>query len=149
MKHNRRNLSILLAVLLIVGLYLMHNQAIMPLVMKAVHTPVFTGDPKLGGQSIAVRDDRTAMASIHCKTFIRQQIPLSRSTTFPKNDYTAWDIGFGRYLIRSYVDIETPDGASQRKNFVCKLRFTGNDENNLRNWTFMGADMSPGSPSGS
>ena len=149
MKYNQRKYALILLILLIVGLYVLHNKAVVPFVMTVVHTRFFTGDPKLGGQSTALRDNMTAMASIHCKALIKQQLPANKSATFPQYDYKAWNIGFGRYLVQSSVDIETADGtASRRKNTLCKIQYTGGGETDPDNWTLIGIDSSSAGKTG-
>ena len=143
MKQSRPKYALLPLVLVMVGLYVLHDKAIVPFVMRIVHTQFFTGDPELGGQATAIRDDMTAMASIHCKTFIKQRLAEHASRTFPANDYKAWNIGFGRYLVQSSVDIETADGASRRQNTLCKIRYTGGDEADSNNWRLIGIDSKP------
>lgn len=141
MKYKQRQYALILLVLFIVGLYVLHNKAVVPFVMTVIHTRFFTGDPKLGGQATAISDNMTAMASIHCKTLIKQQLPANESATFPQYDYKAWNIGFGRYLVQSYVDVETSNGRSQRKNTLCKIKYTGGDEADPGSWTLIGMEF--------
>jgi hypothetical protein len=143
MKHSQRKYALILLVLFIVGLYVLHNKAVVPFVMTVVHTRFFTGDPKLGGQATAIRNNMTAMASIHCKTLLKQQLAANESATFPVYDYKAWNIGFGRYLVQSSIDIETGDGASRRINTLCKIKYTGGDETDPNNWRLIGIDSEP------
>jgi len=149
MKHYQRKYALILLVLFIVGLYVLHDKAVDPFVMTVVHTRFFTGDPKLGGQATAIRDDMTAMASIHCKALIKRQLPANRSATFPENDYKAWNIGFGRYLVQSYTDVETADGVSRRNIILCKIRYAGGDETDPNNWRLIGIDSNPAGDTGS
>jgi|GEM_PF-1643984 len=149
MKYYQRKYALILLVLFIVGLYVLHNKAIVPFVMTVVHTRFFTGDPNLGGQATAIRDNMTAMAAIHCKALIKQQLPANRSATFPEYDYKAWNIGFGRYLVHSHIDVETTDGITQRNIIVCKIQYTGGAETDPDNWRLIGIDSNPAGNTGS
>ena len=140
MKYQQRKYALILLVLFIAGLYALHNKAVVPFIMTVIHTRLFTGDPKLGEQTTAISDNMTAMASIHCKTFLKQQLPANGSATFPHYDYKAWNIGFGRYLVQSYVDVETSTSVFQRQNTLCKIKFTGGDEADPGNWTLIGTE---------
>lgn len=143
MKHYLRKYALILLVLFIVGLYVLHTKAVVPFVMTVIHTRFFTGDPKQGGQATAIRDNMTAMASILCKALIKQQLPAKQSATFPEYDYKAWNIGFGRYLVQSHIDVEIAGSVSQRNIILCKIKYTGGDETDPNNWRLIGIDSNP------
>lgn len=138
-----RKYSIILLLLFVAGLYLFQNKAIIPLVMKAVSSKPFTGNPEEGGQPTEVHNDKTTMASIRCNEYVKENLQAAE-LLFPETDYHTWDIGFGRYMIKSYVDIQPSTGAPSRKNFVCKIEYTGGDIADPDNWSLSGLEILQG-----
>ncbi len=134
----RNKYSLLLLAVYIVALYVILNKAIVPFVLNVLDTEVFTGDPAQSGQVTEVHDNRTAMALLQCNRFVSEKFDEDVNLTFATAGYHSWDIGFGRFLIKSFVDVAAPGEPSVRKNYVCEIRHTGGDLADQGNWELKG-----------
>lgn len=137
-----RKYSLILLVVAIVSAYAFQANVILPFVTKVTGTELFTGKSEQGGQNTAINDDRTAMAFIQCNNRLRESLDGSDSVDFSQQDYTAWNIGFGRYVVKSYFDETDPSGILLRKNYACEIVYVGGDELKADNWTLLGIDYS-------
>ncbi|BCX88138.1 hypothetical protein MIN45_P0506 [Methylomarinovum tepidoasis] len=134
----RNKYSMLLLAIYIVALYVILNKAIVPFVFKTLEADLFTGDPSKSGQVTEVHDNRTAMALLQCNRYVRERFDDEASLTFENKDYHSWDIGFGRFLVKSRVDVSEPGEAMIRKNYVCEIKHTGGDLADQENWKLTG-----------
>ena len=134
----RNQYSMLLLAIYIVALYVILNKAIVPFVFKTLEADLFTGDPSKSGQVTEVHDNRTAMALLQCNRFVRAEFDDEANLTFENKDYHSWDIGFGRFLVKSHVDVNEPGEPMVRKNYVCEIKHTGGDLANQENWKLTG-----------
>ncbi len=137
-KLARNKYSLLLLAVYIVALYVLLNKAIVPLVVDVLDSEMFTGDPSQSGKVTEVHDDRTAMALLQCNRFVREKFDEGVDLRFATADYQSWDIGFGRFLVKSFVDVTESDEPTVRKNYVCEIRHTGGDLSDQDNWELKG-----------
>ena len=134
--------SFLLAILFILGIYALQNRAVVPAVMKIVNSELFTGDPAKGGDPVAISNEKTAMAYIQCNDHVSHSFGAGDATEFPTKRYKAWDIGFGRYLVRSEFTLKKENGIYEPKTYVCEIRYLGGDKSDAKSWALMGLDYS-------
>ncbi len=134
--------SLLGLVILLIGLILLQNEAILPFVRRIVDTEVLRGNPEEGGQATAINSEKTAQAFIHCNQYIRQQFSDATSIEFPEHASKAWDIGFERYVVQAYVDIGDASGERRRKTYVCRIHYTGGTARPYDDWSVAGIEFS-------
>ena len=137
-KLARNKYSLVLLAVYIVALYVLLNKAIVPLVVDVLDSEIFTGDPARSGKVTEVHDNRTAMALLQCNRFVREKFDEDVNLSFATTGYQSWDIGFGRFLVKSFVDVAEPGEPTVRKNYVCEIRHTGGDLNDQENWELKG-----------
>lgn len=132
--------SLILLVLTVVLLTVLNTQIIIPTVIKIASTDPFIGDLNNAGQPKTIRNDRTAMALIHCNYHVRQLFPSDQSMFFPGQDYKAWNVGFGRYLINSDFEVKDSLGIQRHKNYICKIQYESGDDSDFNHWVLLGLD---------
>ncbi|MFN3919808.1 MAG: hypothetical protein ACK4JF_05910 [Methylohalobius sp.] len=133
--------SLLLWAVYVIALYVILNKAIVPFALSIVNTEPFVGDASQGGEPTQVYDDRTAIALLQCNRFVQDKFDEKATLAFENANYQAWDIGFGRFLIKSQVTVNEPDAAAVRKNYVCELKHTGGDLAEHDNWKLHGLSL--------
>jgi hypothetical protein len=87
------------------------------LVFKVLDTKFFRGDPELGGSASPIENEKTALAHAYCAAAAAKSLGEGGSRSLP--GYTAWDIGFNRYLVKA--SLESPDRPGRGKTYLCKI----------------------------
>ena len=135
-KFSKSKASGLLLILFIVGLYLLQNKAIVPFVEKVARSDAFdTDSSELTGK------DRQQAALNQCIELVRAELSSDRPLQFAANDYKAWEVANGRYLISSYVLEQDPSGKELRRNYACNIQYTGGDDTNANSWSLQGLEL--------
>jgi hypothetical protein len=139
----RRKTSILLFILFIIGLYVLLNKGVVPLVTKVAESDLFDvkeeGEEPLG----KVKNERTDFALMHCKAALIEDRTVPENAEFEDQQYEAWALGNNTYILRSVVLTNDSKEAGAHK-FACKLRLTGDDQTDPKSWTILGVDFNPG-----
>lgn len=99
------------------------------LVFQVLDTEFFRGDPDLGGSAQAVRNPKTDLAQTHCAEAAIQQAGLDAQHWTASPEYTAWDTGFDRFLVKGAAHAVPP--SSQVKPYLCRILNPGGGES----WT--------------
>lgn len=86
-------------------------------VFKVLDTEFFRGDPEQGGSASPVRNEKTVLAYTHCAAAAAKEPGQAGARTLP--DYTAWDIGFDRYLVKA--TLENPGEPGRARTYICKI----------------------------
>lgn len=133
--------SLLLLAVYVAALYVLLNKAIVPFVTKVVTSEDFAGDPSQSGQPTEIHDNRTAMALLQCNRFVKDEFDEEVGLTFENKAYHSWDIGYGRFIINSHVNVAAPNEPMVRKNYVCEIKFAGGDLENQDSWDLKGLAM--------
>lgn len=89
------------------------------IVFKVLDTEFFRGDPDQGGSASPVRNEKTALAHAHCSEAVSELVARDGGEAGILPGYTAWDIGFDRYLVKAVV--QTPGNAGKPRTFLCKV----------------------------
>lgn len=144
-KFLQNKYSLLLLAVYVVALYVILNKAVVPFVLSVANIELFTGDSSQAGQLTQVHDDRTAMALLQCNRFVQDKFDEKTTLVFANAEYQSWDLGFGRFLIKSYVEVSEPSQATVRKNYVCELKHTGGDLAEHANWKLQGLALTDAS----
>jgi hypothetical protein len=96
------------------------------IVFKVLNTEFFRGDPELGGSAQPIVNEKTALAFARCVERAAKDLRLAPDRSRPPAEYTAWDIGFDRYLVKATVE----DGGTppRGRTFLCKISDPGGAE---------------------
>jgi hypothetical protein len=89
------------------------------IVFRVLNTEYFRGDPDQGGSAIPVRNEKTVLAHAYCAKSVIQRLGMNPDRARALPEYTAWDIGFNRYLVKAAV--EDPDRTGRGKAYLCRL----------------------------
>ncbi|QXP83381.1 hypothetical protein [Methylococcus sp. Mc7] len=138
----RRNISLLLLVLFIVGLYVLQNKGVTPFVMKVLESDLFDMKEEEEEQLGKVKNVRTDFAYLHCKAAMLEDRVVPENSEFLDDKYEAWALGGRNYILRSEVLVDSEQGRTAEK-FVCKLRMTGDDQTNPDSWSILGTELNP------
>ena len=85
--------------------------------------------------------DESSMASIQCKEFVKERLKSPSSADFPLLDYQASVIGNNQYVIRSYVEAQNSFGANLKSNYVCIVKWNGQESYAIRNWELISLEI--------
>jgi hypothetical protein len=87
------------------------------LVFQVLDTEFFRGDPDLGGSAQPVRNPKTDLAQTHCAEAAIQQAGLDAQQWRALPEYTAWDIGFDRFLVKGAARA----AQAPAKSYLCRV----------------------------
>jgi len=80
------------------------------------------------------KEHSTSGASVMSEQFVLEKLKSPGSAKFASIfDQKIDDLGEGRYKVTSYVDSQNGFGALVRTNYVCTLKYVGNDKWQLEN----------------
>jgi hypothetical protein len=111
------------------------------LVSKVLDTAFFRGTPDQGGKATPIHDERAALAHGFCAQYVARRLNFNQAGTHALPQYTAWDLGFGRYLVRA--EIERTDDPTGTRRYLCKIVLQGGDEYDINNWVVQSIDLLP------
>lgn len=89
------------------------------IVFEVLDTEFFRGDPAQGGSASPIVNEKTELARSYCSKSVAQLLRVESAQLRGLPDYTAWDIGFDRYLVKASVD--NPARPGQSKTYICKV----------------------------
>ena len=101
-------------------------------VFKVLNSEFFRGDPELGGSARPVANAGTAAAEAHCRQRANELLHLPAGAADARPEVTAWDLGFGRYLVKSSA---AAGGPGAGRGYVCKILDEG------ARWTVQSIDF--------
>ena len=133
--------SIPLFFLFIIGLYVLQNKVITPLVMKVVESDVFFEKDDEAEELGKISNERTGFAFVHCKNAMKEENHVPENASFADADYEAWALGGRTYVIRSHVNVTSEDKGQVDRKYACKIQFSGGDVADLNNWSILGVDF--------
>ncbi len=136
--------SITLLILFIVLLYVLQQKAITPMVLKVVQEDFFgwfsekeDEQEELGKISNA----RSDQAFIQCKNIMLTEKHVPETAQFADKEYEAWALGGRTYLIRSHVNVPSPEKGAVDRKYACKIKYKGGDLGEGKNWDILGVDF--------
>lgn len=74
-------------------------------------------------------------AHIIAQNYVETILKSPSTADFPTYDYTASDLGNGKFKVISYVDSQNSFGATVRSNYTITLSHNGGDWADSNNWT--------------
>lgn len=82
-----------------------------------------------GGEPKPKKEHSTASASVMAEELVKQKLKSPGSAKFASvYDQQISDLGEGRYRITSYVDSQNSFGALIRTNYVCTVKYAGENK---------------------
>lgn len=118
----------LLTVLLAFGSFFV----VVALVRWVINSEWYRGTAEQGGQATPVKNEQTALAHAFCAKQVAQRLKLDAATSSPSADYTAWDIGFNRYLVKARLD--RTDQPQLPRHYLCRILYQGGQRDEPGNW---------------
>lgn len=109
------------------------------LVFEVLDTEFFRGDPDRGGEATPTRNERTALAHAYCARDATRRLDLDEAGTRALPDYTAWDMGFDRYLVRARL--ERTDDPVRTRQYLCKIVFQAGPGSGGGDWQVQSIDF--------
>jgi hypothetical protein len=101
-------------------------------VFWVLDTEFFRGTPEQGGQATPLRSEKTALAHAFCAQQVAKERRQGSAAVRTSDDYTAWDLGFNRYLVKA--KIERADAPTKTRNYLCKIIWQGGNEQAPESW---------------
>jgi hypothetical protein len=86
---------------------------------QVLNLEFFRGDPEQGGSATPIKNEKTALAHAYCTKSAIEGLHLDPERARVLPEYTAWDIGFNRYLVKATV--EDANGPGRGKTYLCKV----------------------------
>ena len=130
-------------ILFIVLLYVILQKGITPFVMQVVSSELFfekdEEQEELG--KIGNDNNRGIQAFTQCKSILVAEKHVPEGSQFNDKDYEAWALGGRTYLIRSHVNVTTPEHGAQDRKYACKIKYNGGDINDAKSWDALGVDF--------
>jgi hypothetical protein len=136
----KSNISFLLLLVFVAGLYVFQNKAVTPFVLKMVNSALLVEETDDGRQPGVVDTDKTRLALAHCNTYLEENYDFDDSTQISETEHSAWALGDYSYVVRSRFDLLSPSEVEKDKTYICKIKFFGGDDAEYENWTVSGFD---------
>jgi hypothetical protein len=133
--------SLFFLAIFIVALYVLLNKVVVPFIISATDSTLFVEQAKEEEQLGNVSNDRTTAALGHCKQAMKTDGMVSEQSSFSTDDYQAWALGNGSYIVRSSVTVNEADKGQIQKFFACKIQYKEGDISDVNNWSIMGIDF--------
>lgn len=128
--------------LFIVGLYVLTNKGVVPLVTRIMSSDVGTGssdanDEEPPGPSTSTR---SRLAHEHCANYVKEHKREARDAVFDR-DFKVWSGGGNVYLVKSsYLRLDPEEGEKERI-YNCEIKFKGGDESNPEQWSVRNLEL--------
>jgi len=129
----RRTISLIFLLLFIVALYVLQNNAVIPLVKKIATSDLFLEKTEDAADFRTVMDDKTDLALGHCYTHLVQNEGAPKSSFVSDKDYSGWHLGGFMYMVKAQIEDDNAPLAKP-KEMVCKIRLIGEDEYKFEDW---------------
>lgn len=133
--------SIIGLILFIVLLYVLLQKGITPMVMKVVESDLFFEKDVEQEELGKISNARSDQAFAQCKNAMVSEKHVPEGAKFADKDYEAWALGGRSYLIRSQVNVTTPDKGAVDRKYACKIKYNGGDLADVKSWDVMGVDF--------
>lgn len=134
--------SILIFIIGLATLLLIQKKVIMPFVYKVVQSDLFLVDSKDQGGQSPISTPLTALAFMHCNSYIKSKLGPDISISFREKPLNAWSLGNYQYVINGEIDITSTTASTITKKYVCRINYKNgdNDEGSLdfANWSIEG-----------
>ena len=136
----KSQLSFLLLLVFVAGLYVFQNKAVTPFVLKIVNSALLVEKTDDVRQPGVVDNEKTRLALAHCNTYLQEELDFDDSTQISETEHITWALDDHSYVVRSRFDLLSPSEAQNDKTYICKIKYFGGDDTNFDNWTVSGFD---------
>jgi glutamate formiminotransferase len=133
--------SVIGLLLFIVLLYVTLQKVITPFVMTVVGSDFFFEKEEEQEELGKIANARSDQAFAQCKAVMMSEKHVPEGSRFSEKEYEGWALGGKTYLIRSNVNVASPDKGQQDRKYACKIKFNGGDMNDAKNWDTLGVDF--------
>ncbi|MFM8332351.1 MAG: hypothetical protein ACKN9T_11740 [Candidatus Methylumidiphilus sp.] len=133
--------SIIGLILFIVVLYVTLQKGITPFVMAVVESELFFEKEEEQEELGKIEGPRGAQAFAQCKSVMLADKHVPEGSQFIDTNYEAWALGGRTYLIRSHVNVNSPDKGMVDRKYACKVKFAGGELTDPKNWDNLGVDF--------
>ena len=138
----KRYLNIIALLLFFVALLAFMKYVVEPTVVKVASSDLFIeSTDDTGSASQSTSSPMTTLAYGHCSDYIETELDQDSAVNFLADPINAWALGNYNYVINSEVEITDTSGNTVFKKFVCRIQFSGDtedDERNFDNWSIQG-----------
>lgn len=135
----RKN-SLLLLVLFVIGLYVLTNKGIVPLVAHIAESN-FGDSNDDDSEPVGETNSEQARAALsQCSAYVRKKHRAAANATFSKQ-YKIWSMGAHTYLVRSTYSVEDPKARVAEHGFACTMKFKSGDFYDPDNWEPLALDL--------
>lgn len=134
----KSQLSFLLLLVFVAGLYVFQNKAVTPFVLEMVNSALLVEETDDVRQPGTVDNEKTRLALAHCDTYLQEQYDIDDSTQISNTEHNTWALGDYSYVVRSRFDLLSPSEVQKDKKYICKIKHFGGDDTNYDNWTVSG-----------
>jgi hypothetical protein len=133
--------SIIGLAIFIVLLYVIQLKGVTPFVEKISQSELFfekdDGQEELG----KITNERSAQAFVQCKSVMVSEKHVPDTAQFVDSDVEAWALGGKTYLIRSHVNVSSPEKGVEDRKYACKIKYNGGELVDAKNWDILGVDL--------
>lgn len=133
-----RALSMALLLVFIVGLYVFQNKAVTPAIMKVIDSDLFVKQTDDFAEPMAIQSEIGKIALMQCNNYLKNNYPETESAAVSNDDYRTFGLGDYTYVVKSSVEILAAADGPGKKDFLCKIKFTGGDNLDFENWEVFG-----------
>lgn len=134
--------KILLFVVCLVGLLALQIKFVMPFIQDIAGSDLFLVESKDAANPMAISNDMTALAFVHCNNYIKNDLGEEKSITFASQPTNAWSLGNYEYIVNADAEISSKDTPSSIHHYVCRIQYANGDDtsgaNNFENWNIEG-----------
>ena len=139
----KSQLSFLLLLVFVAGLYVFQNKAVTPFILKMVNSALLvekSDDARQPADGDVLDNEKTRLALAHCNTYLQEQYDINDSTQISNTEHTTWALGDYSYVVRSRFDLLSPSAVQKDKKYICEIKYFGGDDTDYDNWTVSGFD---------
>ena len=133
--------SVIGLILFIVFLYVLLQKGITPFVMKVVSSDFFFEKDEEQEELGKISNERTDQAFAQCKRVMVSERHVPEGAQFNDKEHEAWALGGRTYLIRSHVNVTSPEKGAEDRKYACKIKYKGGDLNDAKSWDIVGVDF--------
>jgi len=133
--------SIIGLALFLVLLYVIQLKAVTPFVEKMSQSDLFIEKDEEPEELGKITNDRGINAFAQCKSVMVSEKHVPDTAEFIDKDYEAWALGGRTYLIRSHVNITSPEKGTEDRKYACKIKYNGGEPTDAKSWDMLGVDF--------
>ena len=91
--------------------------------------------------SPTVRSDASSMAHVQCMEFVKTRLKSPSSASFSYLDRVTTKLPDHQYIIRAAVEAKNAFGVNLNSNYVCNIKWNGQNDADIANWTLVSLEM--------